>query len=244
MTRLIAVASGKGGVGKTTVVANLASALTQLGKEVVAVDANITTSNLGIHLGIPLYPVTLQSVLKGEAKVKNALYYHSAGFRIMPADVSITKLFKAKSNELIDIFYKITDADFVIIDCAAGLGREALAAVEAADELLTVTNLDLPSLTDALKIVRLAEKYETVNLGVVVNRVTSKNYEIDPTEAGDFLSLPLLGLVPEDEQVKRSLVYRTPVVNYKPSSKASREFMMIASRLSGATYKPKRFWFW
>lgn len=243
MARIICIASGKGGVGKTTVVANLACALSKLGRDVVAVDGNITTSNLGIHLGIPLYPVTLQDVLNGQARLKEAIYYHNAGFRVLPADVSIEKLVTPHRSELIDMFYKITDAEFVLIDTAAGLGREAMEVLEAADELLIVASPDLPSLTDALKLSRLAEANETANLGVVLNKVRLKKYEVDPEEAGNFLSLPLLGLVPEDENVRRALALKTPVVVHKPFSKASQEFMLIASRLSGVEWRPRRrFW--
>lgn len=238
------MASGKGGVGKTTVVANLAAALSKMGQNVVAVDANITTSNLGIHLGIPLYPTTIQDVLSGSARLKDALYYHPGGFRVMPADVSINKLLTPRSSEYLDIFYKINDTDFLLIDTAAGLGKEALATVEAADELLVVTNPDLPSLTDAVKLVRLAEEGGTRNMGVILNRVGYKKYEIPPHEVEEFLGLPLMGLVPEDEHVKKSLAVKAPVVHTKPRSRSAREFMRIASRLSGAEYKPKRrFWF-
>ena len=69
MTRIIACASGKGGVGKTTFVANLGVALAELGKDVIAVDTNLTTPNLGLHLGVPLYPTTLHDVLKGKASM-------------------------------------------------------------------------------------------------------------------------------------------------------------------------------
>lgn len=244
MTRIIAVASGKGGAGKTTVVANVAAALARLNQSVVAVDSNITTSNLGIHLGISFYPVTVQDVLNGTAQVKEAMYYHESGFRILPADISLEKLMVPNTTEFIDLFYKITDADFVLIDTAAGLGNEALAAVEAADELLTVTNPDLPSMTDALKLTKLAEEFETMNIGTVVNRYTGKRHEVPPQEVSNFLSLPLLGLVPEDDHIKKSLVFKKPVVALKPHARSSREFMLIASRLSGAFYRPpRRFWF-
>lgn len=240
MARIIAIASGKGGVGKTTITANLAAALAKLGRSVVAVDSNITTSNLGIHLGIPMYPITLQDVLNGKARVKDALYSHALGFRVLPADISLDKLTNANTSELIDVFYKLTDADYVLIDTAAGLGKEALASVEAADEVLVVTNAELPAMTDAVKLASLAEGFETYPIGVVINRFRGRGYEIAPREVGEFLSLPLLGLVPEDEHIKRSLVFRTPVVHYKPSSRAARELMLVAARIAGVPYRPPR----
>ncbi|MBI4020961.1 MAG: P-loop NTPase [Candidatus Aenigmarchaeota archaeon] len=243
MARIIAVASGKGGVGKTTVVANLSAALAALGQSVVAVDSNITTSNLGIHLGIPMYPITIQDVLNGKARLKDAIYHHSSGFRVMPADISLEKLLIPDTNEFLEVFYKVTDADFLLVDTAAGLGKEALAAIEAADEVLVVTNPDLPAMTDALKLGRFAEEFGAITLGVVVNRYRGKGYDVPPLEVADFLGMPLLGLIPEDEQVKRALARKTPVVTHRPRSLASREFMLIASRLSGVPHRPpRRFW--
>ena len=244
MAHIICVASGKGGAGKTTVVANLSAAMARLGLDVVAVDANITTSNLGIHLGIPLYPVTIQDVLTGGAKLKDAMYFHEAGFNVLPADVSLEKLMNPDKNEFLDVFYKV-NADFVLIDCAAGLGRDALAAVEASDELLVVTNPDVPAMTDAVKLAKLAEQAETSSIGIVLNKVGYRKYEVHPLEVESFLSLPLVGLIPEDENVKKALAFKTPVVNFKPFSPASREFMLIAARLSGTAYRPPKNWrFW
>ena len=116
MGRIIAVASGKGGAGKTTFVCNLATALAKQGKDVVAVDANLTTPNLGVHLGIPLYPVTLQDVLSGDAKLKEALYSDKSGIKVLPADMSITRLSKTTPNELVNVLYKLADGfDFVLL---------------------------------------------------------------------------------------------------------------------------------
>lgn len=239
MTRIITIASAKGGVGKTVTTANLAAALAQFGKKVVAVDGNLTTSNLGLHLGIPLYPVTLQDVLKRRARLKEATYYHPAGFRIVPADVSFEKLMLPKAHDLMDIFYRLTgDADFVLIDSAAGLGREAQAAVEAADEVITVTNPELPALTDALKLNRVADKFETQNLGVVINRIRNESYELKPDDVQDFLDLPILGRVPEDRNVPRSVAKKEPIVTYKPNSRAAQQFKSIAAQLIGEEYKP------
>lgn len=240
MTRIITVASGKGGVGKTTFVSNLATALASFKKSVIAVDGNLTTANLGIHLGIPLYPVTLQDVLNGDARLNDALYYHPAGFTVLPADISLKKLRLADTHELVDVFYKLVGGcDFIIVDAAAGLSKEALSAVEAADELITITNPELPALTDALKLGNLAEKYGTHNLGVVVNRVRGKDHEFSMEAVENFLEMPILGKIPEDDAVGRSIAKKRPVVAHSPGSPASQHVMSIAARIIGEDYKPK-----
>ncbi|UCC91461.1 MAG: AAA family ATPase, partial [Candidatus Aenigmatarchaeota archaeon] len=124
MSRIIAISSGKGGVGKTTLVANLSAALAQYGKSVVALDANLTTSNLALHLGMHLYPRTLHDVFDRKARIKDVTYTHKTGFKIIPADISFRKLKDVKSHEYVDIFYKLLEGnDFILIDSPAGLGK-------------------------------------------------------------------------------------------------------------------------
>jgi septum site-determining protein MinD len=237
MTRIITVASGKGGVGKTTFVSSLATALANFKKSVIAVDGNLTTANLGLHLGIPMYPVTLQDVLTGNARLNDALYYHQAGFTVLPADISLKKLRLANSHELVDVFYKLVGGcDFIIVDSAAGLGREALAAVKAADEMITITNPELPAMTDALKLGSLAEKYETQNMGVVVNRVNNKKHEFSMPAVEEFLEMPILGKIPEDPEVQKAISTKQPVVAYNPKCAASQHIMKIAASIIGEEY--------
>src|SRR3990167_10592510 len=92
MTRVIACLGGKGGVGKTTLVANLGTAMAELGANVLAVDSNLTTPNLGFHLGVPLYPKTLHDVLKGEASLEETIYAHPSGLKVIPAGISMADL--------------------------------------------------------------------------------------------------------------------------------------------------------
>lgn len=241
MTRIIAVASGKGGVGKTTVVSNLATALAHFRKSVVAIDANLTTSNLGLHLGIPLYPVTLNDVLNGRARVKDALYYHSAGFRVIPGDVSLRKLMVPQSGKLLDVFYKLAgDADFVLIDTAAGLGKEAQATIKAADEVITVTNPEMPALTDALKLSRIARGFETDNVGVIVNRIKNMPHEVPIGRIEEFLGLPVIGRISEDNSIGRSIASRQPVVLHSPNSISAQQIKAIAAGLIGEKYVIRR----
>jgi len=241
MTRIICVASGKGGVGKTTVVSNLATALTELEQNVVVIDSNMHTSNLGLHLGIPLYPITLQDVLKGKARTKDALYHHPNGFRVIPADISLAKRMTVKPKQLMSVIYKlIGDADFIIIDAMAGLGQEAVSAIEVADEMITVTNPELPALTDAFKLNKVAEEAETQNVGVVVNRIKKEPHEFSIEGVKEFLNLPVLALIHEDKNVRRAIGNKEPVITHRPGSKSSREFRALAKTLiSGEYHRPR-----
>jgi len=243
MTRIIALASGKGGVGKTTLVSNLATSLALYGKSVVALDANLTTSNLGLHLGIHLYPKTLHDVLEGRATIRDVTYQHKTGFRVVPADISLRKMRNVKSNDFVHIFYKLMeDTDFLLIDSAAGLGREARASIEAADELITVTNPELPAVTDAMKLGLIANKTETHNLGVIVNRIKNESHELPIEHIEDMLGVPVIGRIPEDREVRRSIALKEPLVYYNPKSFAAQHMRSIAATLIGEEYTPRKPW--
>lgn len=234
MTRIIVCAGGKGGSGKTTISANLGAALAKMGKDVTILDANLTTPNLGIHLGVPLFPVTLHDVLKGKAEIWDAVYRHESGLKIIPAGISLRDLKGIDARDLPNtILDFLGSTDILIVDASAGLGREALAAFESADELLLVTNPELPAVTDALKAIKLAEQVGTKVTGVVVNRRAGRAHEMTNTEIKNLLDTEILAEIPEDLAVQESIAKRMPVVNHKPNSKASNEIKKLAARLVG-----------
>ena len=92
MTRVIVCAGGKGGTGKTTTSINLGAALNYFGKRVTIIDANLTTPNVGLHLGVPIVPVTLHDVLKGRSDISEAVYLHKSGTRVVPASIALNDL--------------------------------------------------------------------------------------------------------------------------------------------------------
>lgn len=234
MTRIIAVASGKGGAGKTSITANLGACLADMGYEVIVIDGNLTTPNLGMHFGIALYPVTLHDVLKGKAHISQAIYKHKSGLKIIPAGISLNDMRGVDSRDFPGAMLDLLGmADIVLVDVAAGLGREALAAIESADELVVVTNPELPTVTDALKAIKLAQRVGTKVRGVIVNRVDAHKYEMPMKDVQNMLEVPIIGKVPEDDAFHLSMKKKNPVVFCKPYSKAGKELRKISMGLVG-----------
>lgn len=246
MARIISVLSGKGGVGKTTLVSNLGAALAKKGKRVIILDGNVTTPNLSLHLGIPFYPITLHDVLEKRIPIESAIYDHPSGISVIPASLSADKVRNVDIEKLEGVLWSLLGrADIIIVDAAAGLGKEALAAIGVADELIIVTNPDLPSVTDALKTIKIAEDSGTKVLGVVVNRVKGHKHELSLSDIKSMLEIPIIAVVPEDIAVPRSIAKKIPVVHHKPSSRSARAFKRLASRIVGEPWKEtkKRSWF-
>lgn len=238
MTKVLAVVSGKGGVGKTTLTVNLAMALQQLGKNVLIVDSNFTTPNVSLHLGMHKARNTLHDVLSGKVKLDDAVYMHTnTGLRIIPSGISTSHLktkFKKKfSNTILNL---IGATDVVLIDAAAGLGKDVKEVIESADEVILVTSPDMPSLTDALRTISVAKELGVKTVGVIVNRVTGKNFEIHPKNVQEFLEAPVIGVIPEDHSVKQAISLNYPVVYSHPDSIASKQIKRIASKLANKPY--------
>jgi septum site-determining protein MinD len=228
------IISGKGGVGKTTSAINLGSILSTLGKEVIIVDANLSTPNVGLHLGSPIVPITLNHVMKNKAKIEEAIYEHESGTKIMPASLSIDEFKKINHSKLSNITRKLRKiSDNIILDSSAGLGREAKEAIKASDEIIIVTNPEMSAVTDALKAIKIAENMNKNIKGCIITRQEGKNYEMDLDSIKDMLEVPLLGVIPEDKSIKESQSMKNPVIITHPKSKASKAYKKIAKRLLG-----------
>lgn len=237
MSKIIVIISGKGGVGKTTTAVNLGAAIKYFNQDVLVIDANVTTPNVGLHLGSPEAPVNLNHVLRGEAEPFEAIYEHESGMKVMPSSLSIKELKKLKPDRLKDFkkdFKKLSE--IIIMDSAAGLGNEASSALNIADEIIIVTNPEMPAITDALKTIKLAQSMKKIVSGVIVTRVKKNQIEMQPDIVKDMLEVPILGMIPEDICVQESLNLKNPVVHSHPKSKASRAYKEIAAKLLDVEY--------
>lgn len=234
MAKLITITSGKGGVGKTTTAVNLGAALNAFGNDVIIVDGNLTTPNVGLHLGAPMVPINLNHVLSGKAKVEDAIYEHESGTKIVPSSLSVKELKKINHSKLKDVGKKLRKmADYVLYDSAAGLGDEAVASMESADEIILVTNPEIPAVTDALKASKLVEQMGKNIIGVIVTRVKGVKSEMPISNISEMLELPILGIVPEDKNVPISVVRKDALVHTHPMCKASRAYKRIAAEICG-----------
>lgn len=241
MSRLIVITSGKGGVGKTTTAINLGAAINNFGKDVLIIDANFSTPNIGIHLNCPKVPVSLNQVLTGKADPFEAVYQHESGLKIMPSSISLEELKKIKPEKIKDFkkaFKKLSD--HVIVDSAAGLGQEASLVIDIADELIIVTNPELPAITDALKTIKLAEEKNKPVLGVIITRVRKDGIEMHPNAVREMLEVPILGMVPEDIYIQKSLNLKNPVVQTHPKSMSARAYKEIAAKIIGVEYDSEK----
>lgn len=241
MSKIIVITSGKGGVGKTTTAINLAAAINYFGKDVLVIDGNLSTPNVGLHLNAPEVPINLNHILKGKAEPFEAVYEHESGIKIMPSSLSIKELKRTKPEKMKNFkrdFKKISE--HIIVDSAAGLGREASSAIEMADELIIVTNPEMPAITDALKTVKLAEQLKKPVKGVIVTRVNKDDIELPPEVVRDMLEVPILGMIPEDNSVRKSISIKNAVVHTHPKSNAARAYKEIAAKLLGIEYDSEK----
>jgi len=239
MSISITVASGKGGVGKTTITANLGVAIAQHGKDVTILDADIEMANLALLFSMEDMNTTLHNVLAGEAPVSEAIYRGPAGIKIIPAGVSLDGLKKADPDVLERVLDEvIMQTEILLIDAPAGLGKSAITALAVGQELLLIVNPEISSMADALKTKIVGKKLGIHVLGAILNRAGSDRTDLTVEEVQTILEAKVVATIPEDGEVKRSSAAGTPMVIRCPNCPASLAIKKLAADLVGEKYAP------
>jgi len=232
MTFVASVSSSKGGSGKSTTSINLGVALSSLGKDVTVVDANLSTPYLSMYLGAPHAPVTLHHVLSGTAHMKEAIYEHSSGVNIVPGSIQSHKGFENLNLEHLQDHIGHLNSDIVILDGAPGLDIEAKSSMKLSNEVLVVTNPELPSVAQSLKTIRMAERMGKKVSGVVLTRAGHET-DIHKDNVETILEHSVIGVIPEDENMKRAVMRREPVSSIYPNSPSAAAYHQLACYLTG-----------
>ncbi|HIK01572.1 TPA: P-loop NTPase [archaeon] len=239
------VLSGKGGVGKTTTAVNLGASLNDIGQKVVVIDANIITPNVALQLGLPPRPNNnLNGALKQDYSIFDAVSRHTSGLDVIPAGLSIFGTKNGFSGNMREALSPLEEKyEIVIMDCGIGLWGSDIKTLNAADEVLIVTNPELPALIDSLKALKMAEKMSVPVRGIILNKVTGSSYELkDETVKGILNNYPIIAKIPFDKNVSKSLGARNPIVLNKPNSPAAHAFKRLAGDLVGEKYTTNIFW--
>ena len=231
MARVFAVASAKGGVGKTTTTANLGVILAETGADVVVIDGDIGMANLGAALGIESPPTTLHDVLSGTAKTSEATYEGPGGVYVVPGDTALSSYASADPETLPSVLRTHSQADYVLIDVGAGVSHETSLPLSLADEVLLVSTPERDALRDTEKTRQLTEQLGGTVAGAVITR-TDPSTPVSELATGT-LAATVLASIPEDEAVRDSLAVGEPLLTYAPNSPAAAAYRELVAELTG-----------
>jgi len=242
-TRIIAIASGKGGVGKTNIATNMAIAYSRIGKRVILMDADLGLANVNVVLGIiPKY--NLYHLIRKQKSMKEILMDTSYGIQIVAGASGFAKIANLSEDErqiFIQELSELSNADVIIIDTSAGVSNNVLSFIAAADEAIIVTTPEPTAITDAYGIIKIiATEIDnlSLNLKLIVNRVRSVTEGKKVAErviniAGQFLNLKVdyLGYVYDDPAVHEAVLRQRPFLATDSKGKAAICIQHMVGRL-------------
>lgn len=245
--RRIAITSGKGGVGKTSIAANLGIALTQAGGRTVLFDADLQLANVDVALGIqPTY--TLQQVVSGERTLLEAVTAGPGGLKVIAGGSAISTLMAAGPKRMgmflgqLDVLK--TQAEFLLFDTSAGLDNRVITFMKSVEEIIVVTTPDPTSVTDAYATIKVASRRTPATpISVIVNMA---NFDAEASAVFKTLAsittrflganLRFLGTVPTDTTAASCIRSRKPYILAAPGCPAARALRDIAEILIGSPH--------
>ena len=238
MARKIVVTSGKGGVGKTTVTANLGLALASLGLRVLLVDIDVGLNNLDVVIGVEnkvIYDIS--DVLDGRCRIKQALVQDNnfSNLYILPSGKVNSNSISGQNVKLL-IESVANLFDYILIDCPAGIDIGFHRAVSCVDEALIVTTSNMTSIRDADKVISIINSYKLNSVNMVINRARGdlimNEKLMSPFDVQEILKIDLIGVLPEEDVVFLSTGKTLP-----SGSQSKKAYKMLALNIHKGTRK-------
>lgn len=245
-TKIFTITSGKGGVGKSNMVINLAIALKKLGKKVLVLDADLGMGNADVLIGtVPRY--TIFDMILNNKSINDVVINGPLGIKILCGGTGLSRLddlTKEQRETLINKLGEIIDFDYILIDTGAGINRTVMAFIECSHEVFIVTTPEPTALTDAYSLLKTLWIHNVKSSAkVIVNKVLSaeegnNTFNRFNSSANRFLgaSLVHLGNVAEDKRLIQAVRMQKPVVLSFPTSEVSKNIEDIAKKLEGTSY--------
>ena len=238
MSEVIVVTSGKGGVGKTTTTANLGTGLAAVGKKVVLIDTDIGLRNLDVVMGLENRIVyNLVDVVEGKCRIKQALIRDKRypGLYLMPSAQTRDKSAVNPSQMVRMVDTLREQFDDIILDCPAGIEQGFQNAIAGADRALVITTPEVSSIRDADRIIGLLEANEIEKIDLVINKLkiamVKRGDMMSVADVSDILAIPLIGIVPDDENVVIAANQGEPLVGN--ATLAGRAYKNLCFRVLG-----------
>lgn len=233
MMRVITIGSGKGGVGRSTITANLGVALAEMGESTLIIDGSITSPSQALFFNLEKAPRSLNDVLTGDVSYREAIYEGPGGVNVLPAAVTLEKIREAKVSRLASLVKEHVEGyDFVLIDASNGLRKETIASLKAGDELLILTMPEMTAISDSMK-TKVASGFLGLDvIGIALNQRKGKEHELPTEEIENIMNLPVLVEIPYDKNVRRSINNGKLLVVWKPDSPASEKIKEFAEILA------------
>lgn len=248
---VVAITSGKGGVGKSNIAVNLAIRLASAGKDVVLFDADLGLANADVLCNLDL-PYNLSHVISQRRVLQEVMVKAPGGFRLIGGASGLARmadLTDADRQRLVDSLDQVEQqADFLVIDTGAGISPNVLSFTRAADHVLVVTTPEPTAITDAYAVIKvLSRDGSDRRVSLLVNQALNERegrlvYDRIAGVARQFLNVTVLdaGCVPDDEHVVLSVRKRTPFVLAYPKCPASVSVTQLAMRLASGVGTPAR----
>jgi len=238
-TRVLSITSGKGGVGKTAVVANIAVLLARMGKRVLILDADLGLANIDVVFGLaPSH--NLNHFFAGDCSLKEILVQGPLGIRILPAGSGVQRFTRLDSEQKLRLLEALdamhNDFDFVLIDTEAGISENVTYFTTAAQEILVVTTPEPTAITDAYALMKLlSNQYHEKRFNLIVNFIKSEEEALDVYRkltmvANRYLdiSIDYMGSIPRDKLMVEAIRKQQVMVQLYPESKTSAAFESLA----------------